>query len=1058
MKSGISRLTQLLLGAAVGLVLGMAPEKTAGAGLLNADDYAHYVEYFNTMEPEEANYGIIRNAQAWDWMAANVPLFNCPDNWFEEIYYYRWWCLRKHIKYPSNYGYPGFGVTEFITWDNPNSSAFGHHVAEMRWLHNQQYLDQYALFFYRGNYGAPDTRFHSYSGWATDALYRRYLVTSDGAFLTNLLSDIVSDHARWESERMRPDGLFWQYDSSDSMEESISGSTTYQHVRPPLNSYMAANARALAKIALLANRPDIAATNQTKYETLRTNMIAAMWDDAAKFFKVHYVTGGLCEAREAIGFIPWVFNLPGPEHAQAWSQLADTNGFWAPMGLTTAERRSPYFRSHGCCSCEWDGAVWPFATSQTLDGLANMLRGAGPYYATKQNYFDAMLIYAQSHQFPVDAPGMPYLGEYLDEITGYWLKGPYSERSRYYNHSTFADLVISGLVGLIPREDNVVEVNPLVPTNSWDWFCLDDVRYHKHRLTILWDRNGLHYGRGSGLSVYCDGQLIANTNILARVTGALLSTPMEDPPAPPTGLIAMGGDGQVALSWNASAGATSYVVRRSTISDSGYVNVATNSTTTCTNTGLVNDTTYYFVVAAVNATGDYADSTRTNATPVGTSGSGQFCYDGFDYVGGTSVGGQTGGSGWSGAWQTKAACMIATNTATGLTYGNLRTAGGALQVGYPQPGVPGGSTTATPQRVLPATLGTMAATNGNVLWISFLMYNRVYPTMPGKYYRQSNLGLWSGASGSSTLGSEVLDLGMPNGSATVTTNFGVWTSPTASTPIMSSVPAFSTNVQLVVLRLNVDNTANIDTIYAWFNVNPSLLGNNSNTPGISTANLTNSAVDLSSVNALRFQAGNNNANGTNAFFTVDELRFGATFAAATPVTAVANTVPSLPAITNRTINVGTVLSIPNNATDTDTPAQTLTYSLPVAPANAGIGATSGVLNWRPLVTQANTTNAFSVVVTDSGMPSLSATQSFSVLVNPLALPSVTVPPMANGNIGLTVSGQVGPDYAVQASTNLFDWNTLFITNPMAMPFDWTDTNTSAGPLRFYRIKVGPPLP
>ncbi len=48
--------------------------------------------------------------------------------------------------------------------------------------------------------------------------------------------------------------------------------------------------------------------------------------------------------------------------------------------------------------------------------------------------------------------GKPYIGEYLDETTGYWLKGD-QERSRYYNHSTFCDLIITGIVGLRPGAD-----------------------------------------------------------------------------------------------------------------------------------------------------------------------------------------------------------------------------------------------------------------------------------------------------------------------------------------------------------------------------------------------------------------------------------------------------------------------------------------------------------------------------------------------------------------------------------------------------------------------------
>jgi hypothetical protein len=102
--------------------------------------------------------------------------------------------------------------------------------------------------------------------------------------------------------------------------------------------------------------------------------------------------------------------------------------------------------------------------------------------------------------------GKPYIGEYLDETTGYWLKGD-QERSRYYNHSTFNDLVITGLCGLRPRADQTLEVNPLLPEGKWAYFWLDNVLYHGHIITILYDRDGTRYHQGQGLRVFVDGQL-----------------------------------------------------------------------------------------------------------------------------------------------------------------------------------------------------------------------------------------------------------------------------------------------------------------------------------------------------------------------------------------------------------------------------------------------------------------------------------------------------------------------------------------------------------------------
>jgi hypothetical protein len=169
-----------------------------------------------------------------------------------------------------------------------------------------------------------------------------------------------------------------------------------------------------------------------------------------------------------------------------------------------------------------------------------------------------------------------------------------------------------------------------------------------------------------------------------------------------------------------------------------------------------------------------------------------------------------------------------------------------------------------------------------------------------------------------------------------------------------------------------------------------------------------------------------------------------------------NSAPVLAAISNRTINVGVNLLITNQATDPD--ANGLAFSLMTTVTNATINSGSGIFAWRPLVTQANTTNQFAVVVTDNGSPNLSATQSFNVTVNPLIQPGIASNVWTGGRLSLSVSGQTGPDYAVQVSSNLSSWSTLLITNSPAMPFQWTDPDTNACPARFYRIKTGPPLP
>ena len=118
-------------------------------------------------------------------------------------------------------------------------------------------------------------------------------------------------------------------------------------------------------------------------------------------------------------------------------------------------------------------------------------------------FYNELHKYALSHQ----KNNKLYAGGYQDEKTGCWLKGD-NPRGSCYNHSCFADLVISDLIGLKPRTDNTLEVFPLIPPNKWDWFCFDDVPYHNHLLTIFYDKTGIRYHKGTGVFIYVDGRQV----------------------------------------------------------------------------------------------------------------------------------------------------------------------------------------------------------------------------------------------------------------------------------------------------------------------------------------------------------------------------------------------------------------------------------------------------------------------------------------------------------------------------------------------------------------------
>ncbi len=299
-----------------------------------------------------------------------------------------------------------------------------------------------------------------------------------------------------------------------------------------------------------------------------------------------------------------------------------------------------------------------------------------------------------------------------------------------------------------------------------------------------------------------------------------------------------------------------------------------------------------------------------------------------------------------------------------------------------------------------------------------------------------------------------------------------------------TLPAVYNGIQLpnndprLLLTLNASNW-----LYGW---TPSLAPNILTNPVSQTVNYASSAtftVAATGIPDPTYQwqhAGTNLPSATSATLTIGSAALSdagsyavivtTTSGSATSTTATLtvnpppNTAPVFTAPitgTNFTINVGVSLVVSCTATDSDTPAQTLTYSLLTAPSGATLNTNTGSFAWRPTVPQSNSVNNVKVAVTDNGTPNLSATNSFTVTVNPLTAPSADAGTYAGGQFSTSVTAQIGPDYALQATTNLAGgtWVTVATTNsPASSPFILTDTNAASQPMQFYRTVTGPPLP
>lgn len=508
----------------LGSIFGLITEGKAQNLILKSDQFQPYINSFNATD-DELYQQLITNSESWEFLVKNIPFFECPDKQLEQTYYFRWWTYRKHIKSTP----AGFIVTEFlpnVNWAGKYNSIncpAGHHFYEGRWLRDTSILKQYARFWFRGG-GSP----HSYSSWAADAIQAFSKVHPDTAFLTNLLPDFVLDYKEWEKIRLDSTGMFWQTDNRDGMEISVSGSYGQKNegYRATINSYMYGNAKAIANIAKMSKNKKLEEEFEQKAALTRRHILNNLWDQNDSFFKV--IPRGLpglkkADVRELHGFTPWYFSIPEEKHAIAWAQLNDRKGFLAPYGPTSTEQRHQGFNiSYLGHECQWNGPSWPFSTTITLTSLSNLLNNYNQQVMSKKDFWNLLITYSRSHQrIREDGRLVPWIDENLNPYTGDWISrtrlatmenGTWStakggrERGKDYNHSAFNDHIISGLIGIRPQMSNQLIVNPLLPDSTWDYFCLDGITYHGKTITVLYDKTGKKYGKGSGFRIYVNGK------------------------------------------------------------------------------------------------------------------------------------------------------------------------------------------------------------------------------------------------------------------------------------------------------------------------------------------------------------------------------------------------------------------------------------------------------------------------------------------------------------------------------------------------------------------------
>jgi hypothetical protein len=491
------------------------------------------------------------------WFERNIPFLEIDDPEIQEIYYYRWKLFRSHIR---EIGSQGTTVLEFldnVPWarqpytDLNDSASF--HILEGRWLRDASVVDSLIDHLYTG--GANDRHFSESIAAAT---YSSTLVTGDPGPGARHLDTMEHIYNLWDDHFDRQRNLYWVEPLLDATEYTISSidasgagftdtpSTHQNHngftggfaFRPSINSYQYGNALAIAKLAALTGKPEVAADYERRADDIRAAVLAQLWNSSLQHFTDRYQqstefvkAGEFIRGRELVGYLPWFYELPPKdaateaEYALAWKHLLSADELGGSHGLRTVEPSYPrylaqyrYDQATGQPECQWNGPSWPFQTSQVLTALANVLDDYPDSGITRDDYVRLLRQYTQQHYL---SPGYPDLQEDYNPDTGKQIVG--LPRSHHYAHSTYVDLVLSGLIGIRPRADEVLEINPLLPVGGENgekpisFFALEGLRYHGHEVGVIYDSDGGRYHMGRGFSVFVDGKRVFGPGPLDHV-------------------------------------------------------------------------------------------------------------------------------------------------------------------------------------------------------------------------------------------------------------------------------------------------------------------------------------------------------------------------------------------------------------------------------------------------------------------------------------------------------------------------------------------------------------
>ncbi len=540
------------------LALRLSGESSRLDSVLRCTSYRNWII---RPDDQDARDVVVDQVAAYQgWFDANVPFFDCSDPWVRKMYDHRAYLLRKNTLDPK-LGRMRWPTQSEGRWRSPwyanvISYGAGHQVREARWLRDPKYGQGHLRTWATNE--KPDGVYPShvtpngpaggqYTDWITSTAWDNSLVHPDRAFLASVVDALAANVRGWQ-KTCDPDGdgllevdshwwtgmeyqpSFFFFSNYKTSKDFYGPASPVSIERVDLTAYNYGNAVAVARIYRMLGEPDRAKEFDDLASKIARAITAKMWRPEKRFFySLRASDDAVADVKEVIGVYPFYFGMVpwGKGYESAWASILDPNQFWTTWPVSSVSKECLAYSQQNwpgdgrASTCMWNGPTWPHADSLVMTAMARTLRatqehGVSDSPLKKEHLWKLFLSFTKAQYRDQDL-GLTWTGEFYDGETARWKTG-----ERDYNHSTWLDILIPELIGLVPRDDDRIEVDPMLPDGALDWFVLDGVRYRGHDVAIVWDAPTAgspdHNGDGrKGLDLYVDGRQVASSPTLSRL-------------------------------------------------------------------------------------------------------------------------------------------------------------------------------------------------------------------------------------------------------------------------------------------------------------------------------------------------------------------------------------------------------------------------------------------------------------------------------------------------------------------------------------------------------------